>query len=52
MVGEDQHDIDFVYDNALKNADRAETFKYFTIAMKEGLRATFMPKPIIIPINV
>lgn len=47
-VGKGQHEIDFVYDEALKNADRVVTFKYVTktIAMMEGLRATFMPKPI------
>jgi glutamine synthetase len=47
-VGKGQHEIDFVYDDALKNADRVVTFKYITktIAMMEGLRATFMPKPI------
>jgi len=47
-VGRGQHEIDFVYDDALKNADRVVTFKYITktIAMMEGLRATFMPKPI------
>lgn len=47
-VGMGQHEIDFVYDEALKNADKVVTFKYITktIAMMEGLRATFMPKPI------
>lgn len=47
-VGKGQHEIDFVYGDALKNADKVVTFKYVTktIAMKEGLRATFMPKPI------
>lgn len=47
-VGRGQHEIDFVYDDALKNADKVVTFKYITktIAMMEGLRATFMPKPI------
>jgi glutamine synthetase len=47
-VGKGQHEIDFVYDDALKNADKVVTFKYITktIAMMEGLRATFMPKPI------
>ncbi|MCJ7443195.1 MAG: type I glutamate--ammonia ligase [Methanotrichaceae archaeon] len=47
-VAKGQHEIDFVYDNALRNADKVLTFKYVTktIAMKEGLRATFMPKPI------
>lgn len=47
-VGKGQHEIDFVYDDALRNADKVVTFKYVTktIAMMEGLRATFMPKPI------
>ena len=47
-VAKGQHEIDFVYDDALKNADKVVTFKYVTktIAMREGLRATFMPKPI------
>jgi len=47
-VARGQHEIDFVYDDALKNADNVVTFKYVTktIAMREGLRATFMPKPI------
>jgi len=47
-VAKGQHEIDFVYDDALKNADRVVTFKYVTktIAMQEGLRATFMPKPV------
>lgn len=47
-VARGQHEIDFVYDDALKNADKVVTFKYVTktVAMREGLRATFMPKPI------
>ncbi|MFZ2471710.1 MAG: type I glutamate--ammonia ligase [Methanothrix sp.] len=47
-VAKGQHEIDFVYDDALKNADKVVTFKYVTktIALSEGLRATFMPKPI------
>ena len=47
-VAKGQHEIDFVYDDALKNADKVVTFRYVTktIAMREGLRATFMPKPI------
>lgn len=46
-VAKGQHEIDFVYDDALKNADRVVTFKYVTktIAMQEGLRATIMPSP-------
>ncbi len=47
-VAEGQHEIDFLYDTALRNADKVVTFKYVTktIAMQQGLRATFMPKPI------
>ncbi|MFB3764368.1 MAG: type I glutamate--ammonia ligase [Methanotrichaceae archaeon] len=47
-VAKGQHEIDFVYDDALRNADKVVTFKYVTktIAMCQGLRATFMPKPI------
>jgi len=47
-VARGQHEIDFVYDDALKNADKVVTFKYVTktIALQQGLRATFMPKPI------
>jgi len=47
-VARGQHEIDFVYDDAIRNADKVVTFKYVTktIAMREGLCATFMPKPI------
>ncbi|TRZ88699.1 MAG: type I glutamate--ammonia ligase [Methanosarcinales archaeon] len=43
-----QHEIDFKYDNALKTADNVITFKFVTktIAQKNGLHASFMPKPI------
>jgi glutamine synthetase len=43
-----QHEIDFKYDDALKAADNAITFKYVlkAVANFEGLYATFMPKPI------
>ncbi|MBI2862371.1 MAG: type I glutamate--ammonia ligase [Chloroflexi bacterium] len=43
-----QHEIDFQYDEALKTADNAVTFKYTlkAIAQQHGLHATFMPKPI------
>lgn len=43
-----QHEIDFKYDEALKTADKIETFKLVvkTIAKHHGLHATFMPKPI------
>ncbi|MHB9033734.1 MAG: type I glutamate--ammonia ligase [Anaerolineae bacterium] len=43
-----QHEIDFHYSDALSAADNAITFKYVlkTIAQKQGLYASFMPKPI------
>jgi glutamine synthetase len=43
-----QHEIDFKYDTALNTADNVITLKYVakTIALKNGLHATFMPKPI------
>jgi glutamine synthetase len=42
-----QHEIDFKYDHAVKNADNIMTFKLVvrTIAKRHGLHATFMPKP-------
>ncbi len=43
-----QHEIDFHYGNALASADYAMTFKYAlkSVAKKNGLHATFMPKPV------
>jgi glutamine synthetase len=43
-----QHEIDFRYEHALHTADNAVTFKYAVkgIAVKHGLFATFMPKPV------
>jgi glutamine synthetase len=43
-----QHEIDFLYADALTSADNAMTFKYTVkaIAATYGLYATFMPKPI------
>jgi len=43
-----QHEIGFKYDEALKTADNAVTFRFVlkAIAAKYGLHATFMPKPI------
>lgn len=43
-----QHEIDFKYADALKTADNVITFKFVTktIAQKNGLHASFMPKPI------
>ncbi len=47
-VAPGQHEIDFKYDNALKQADNVLTYKNTvkTIAKKYGLFASFMPKPI------
>ncbi len=47
-VAPGQHEIDFRYDEALKTADNAVTFKYTVkaIASAHDLYATFMPKPI------
>ena len=46
-VANSQHEIDFRYDNALRTADNIQTFKLVvrTIALLNGLWATFMPKP-------
>ncbi len=43
-----QHEIDFKYSDALHSADNAITFKYTVkgVAAKQGLIASFMPKPI------
>ncbi|MFZ3168942.1 MAG: type I glutamate--ammonia ligase [Candidatus Methanoperedens sp.] len=43
-----QHEIDFKYGDALKTADNVITFKFVTktIAQKNDLHASFMPKPI------
>ena len=47
-VAAGQHEIDFEYDDGLKTADNAITFKFTlkAIAQQHGLYATFMPKPI------
>lgn len=47
-VAAGQHEIDFKYSDALRAADNIMTFKLAvkTIAQKNGLHATFMPKPI------
>lgn len=47
-VAAGQHEIDFKYGEAVKTADNIMTFKMAvkTIAQKNGLHATFMPKPI------
>ena len=47
-VAAGQHEIDFKYADALTAADNIMTFKLAvkTLAMKNGLHATFMPKPV------
>ena len=47
-VASGQHEIDFKYAEALAAADNIMTFKLAvkTLAQKNGLHATFMPKPI------
>ena len=47
-MAEGQHEIDFKYAGALHTADNIMTFKLAvkTLAQKNGLHATFMPKPI------
>ncbi len=47
-VAQGQHEIDFKYAPALDCADKIMTFKLAvkTIAQRDGLHATFMPKPI------
>ena len=47
-VAAGQHEIDFKYTDALRAADNIMTFKLAvkTLAQKNGLHATFMPKPV------
>jgi glutamine synthetase len=47
-VAPGQHEIDFRYDNVLATADSVSTFRFIVknVASKNGLHATFMPKPI------
>ena len=47
-VAAGQHEIDFKYAGALRTADNIMTFKLAvkTLAQRNGLHATFMPKPI------
>jgi len=47
-VAKSQHEIDFKYGDALTTADNVITFKYATktIALQNGLHASFMAKPI------
>ncbi|HEX9634071.1 MAG TPA: glutamine synthetase family protein, partial [Candidatus Limnocylindria bacterium] len=46
-VATGQHEIDFEYADALRTADNAVTFKMTlkAVAARQGLYATFMPKP-------
>ncbi len=47
-VAPSQHEIDFRYADVLRTADNIVTFRFVvkTIALRHGLHATFMPKPI------
>lgn len=47
-VSAGQHEIDFKYADALTTADNVITFKFVTktIALKNNLHASFMPKPV------
>jgi glutamine synthetase len=47
-VAQGQHEIDFKYEDAMTTADHLSTFKFVVrnMALKHGLHATFMPKPI------
>ncbi|PWR70287.1 type I glutamate--ammonia ligase [Methanospirillum stamsii] len=47
-VADSQHEIDFKYGDALSVADKVITFKFATktLALKSGMHATFMAKPI------
>lgn len=47
-VAPGQHEIDFKYAEAIPTADNIATFRFVvrTIAMRHGLHASFMPKPL------
>src|SRR5215212_8842594 len=47
-VAPGQHEIDFRYDDVLTTADNISTFRFVVknVAIRHGLHATFMPKPI------
>jgi glutamine synthetase len=47
-VAPGQHEIDFRYDDVLTTADNISTFRFVVknVAARNGLHATFMPKPI------
>jgi len=48
-VGPSQHEIDLKYQEAMRMADGIQTYKWLVkeIARRNGVHATFMPKPII-----
>jgi glutamine synthetase len=47
-VAPSQHEIDLKYDRALQMADKLQTYKWLVkeIARRNGVHATFMPKPL------
>ena len=47
-VAPSQHEIDLKYDTALEMADKLQTYKWLVkeIARRNGVHATFMPKPL------
>jgi glutamine synthetase len=47
-VAPGQHEVDFRYDDVLTTADNISTFRFVVknVAVRNGLHATFMPKPI------
>jgi glutamine synthetase len=47
-VAPGQHEIDFRHDDALATADNISTFRFIVknVANRNGLHATFMPKPV------
>jgi len=47
-VAPGQHEVDFRYDDVLATADNISTFRFIVknVALRNGLHATFMPKPI------
>ncbi len=47
-VAPSQHEIDLKYDTALRMADKLQTYKWLVkeIARRNGVHATFMPKPL------
>lgn len=48
-VAQSQHEINFLFDNALEACDNIQTFKLVVknIARRHGFHATFMPKPVL-----